>query len=183
MHYLIALVCTVVLNSTAIASSPPEETLEKYLSILTGQEPEGIAGLMDSESMDSLKKTIDESIQYQANFGEYGLQRRVFGQKVSMSQVAKTPAEFYLNALANEILKAARSQHLKVTDREIIGKIQETDDLVHIVARLKMSQGDQMGTDILVYTLVNEKGEWKLKFPATIKQMVMVIESTARQRR
>jgi len=31
--------------------------------------------------------------------------------------------------------------------------------------------------------LVKEEGEWKLKFPATIKQMVMVIESTARQRR
>ena len=72
MHYLIALVCTVLLNSTAIASSTPEETLEKYLSILTGQEPEGIATLMDSGSMNSLKKTIDESIQYQANFGEYG---------------------------------------------------------------------------------------------------------------
>lgn len=183
MHYLIALVCTVLLNSTAIASSTPEETLEKYLSILTGQEPEGITTLMDSESMDSLKKTIDESIQYQANFGEYGLQRRVFGQKVSMSRVSKAPAEFYLNALANEILKAARSQHLKVTDREIIGKIQENEDMVHIVARLKMSQGDNLGSDILVYTLVKEKDEWKLKFPATIKQMVMVIESTARQRR
>jgi hypothetical protein len=183
MHYLIALVCTVLLNSTAAASSTPEGTLEKYLSVLTGQELKGIATLMDSGSMNSLKKTIDESIQYQANFGEYGLQRRVFGQKVSMSRVAKTPAEFYLNALANEILKAARSQHLKVTDREIIGKIQENDDMVHIVVRLKMSQGDHLGTDILVYTLVKEKDEWKLKFPTTIKQMVMVIESTARQRR
>ena len=100
-----------------------------------------------------------------------------------MSQVAKTPAEFYLNALTNEILKAARSQHLQATDPEIIGKIQENDHMVHIVARLKMSQDDQIGTDILVYTLVNEKGEWKLKFTATIKQIVMVIESTARQRR
>lgn len=79
MRYLIALVCAVLLNSTAVASSSPEGTLEKYLSVLTGQELEGIATLMDSGSMDSLKKTIDESIQYQANFGEYGLQRRVFG--------------------------------------------------------------------------------------------------------
>jgi hypothetical protein len=34
-----------------------------------------------------------------------------------------------------------------------------------------------------VYTLAKENGEWKLKFPTTIKQMVMMIESTARQRR
>jgi hypothetical protein len=183
MHYLIALVCTVILNSTAITSSTPEENLGKYLSLLTGQEAEGIATLMDTANMNRLKKTIDESIQYQANFGGYGLQRRVFGQKVAISRLAKTPAEFYLNTLASGILKAARSQHLKVTDREIIGKIQENDDMVHIVARLKMSQGDQTGTDILVCTLVKEGGERKLKFPATIKQMVMVIESTVRQRR
>ena len=78
MHYLIALVCTVLLNSTAVASSTPEGTLEKYLSVLTGQELKGVATLMDSGSMNSLKKTLDESILYQANFGEYGLQRRVF---------------------------------------------------------------------------------------------------------
>jgi hypothetical protein len=183
MRYLIALVCTVLLNPTSFADGTPEATLDKYLSVLTGQELNDIATLMDSASMNSLKKAIDESIQYQANFGEHGLQRRIFGQKVPMSQVAKTPAEFYLNALANEILKAARSQHLRVTDREIIGKIQENDDMAHIVVRLKMSQGDHLGTDILVYTLAKENGEWKLKFPTTIKQMVMMIESTARQRR
>jgi hypothetical protein len=183
MRYLITLVCIALLNSTAFADSTPEETLEKYMSVLTGQDLTGIATLMESSSMISLKKSMDESIQYQANFGEYGLQRRIFGKKVSMSQVAKTPAEFYLTALASEILKAARSQHLTVTDREIIGKIQENDEMVHIVARLKMSQNDQQGTEILVYTLVKENDEWKLKFPATIKQMLTVIESTARQRR
>jgi hypothetical protein len=183
MRYVIALVCTALLNSAAFADSTPEATLDKYLSVLTGQNLAGVATLMDSSSMKSLKKSMDESIQYQANFGEYGLQRRVFGEKVSMSRVADTPAEFYLNALASEILKAARSQHLKVTDREVIGKIQENDDMVHIVVRLKMSQDDHQGTDILVYTLVRENDEWKLKFPATIKQMLTVIESTARQRR
>lgn len=184
MRYLIALVCTALLNSASFAaSSTPEATLEKYLAVLTGQDLQGVATLMDSSSMKSLKKSMDESIQYQANFGEYGLQRRIFGKKVSMSQVAKTPAEFYLDTLAGEILKAARSQHLTVTDREIIGKIQENEDLVHIVARLKMVQDDHEGTDILVYTLVRENGGWKLKFPATIKQMLTVIESTARQRR
>ena len=57
--------------------------------------------------------------------------------------------------------------------------------MVNIVARLEMSQDDQIGTDILVYTLVNKKGDWKLTFPAKIKQMVVVmaIETMARQSR
>ncbi len=183
MHYLIAVVCTVLMNSVAVAASTPEGTLDKYLAVLTNQDLIGIDSLMDSESMHNLKKSIDESIQYQANFGEYGLQRRVFGRKVSTSEVANTPAKFYLNALASEILKAARSQHLKFTAREIIGKIQENEDMVHIVIRLKMSQGDHVGSDIVVYTLVKEQEAWKLKFPGTIKQMLMVIESTARKPR
>ena len=183
MHYLITFVCIVLMNSGAAASSTPEGTLDKYLAVLTNQELVGIDSLMDTESMQNLKKSIDESIQYQANFGEYALQRRVFGRKVSMSEVANTPAEFYLNALASEILKAARSQHLKFTDKEIIGKIQENEDMVHIVVRLKMSQGGHVGSDIVLYTLVKEGQAWRLKFPGTIKQMLMVIESTARKPR
>jgi len=100
-----------------------------------------------------------------------------------MSDVAAASAGFYLKALASEILQAARLQHLKVTDREIIGKIQETENLVHIVVRLNMAQNESRGSDILVYTLVRENDQWKLQFPPTIKQMLLVIESTARQRR
>ena len=183
MRYLIALICTGLLTFQALADGTPEETLEKYLNVLTGQDLTDIANLMESSSMDSLKKSMDESIQYQANFGDYSLQRRIFGEKVLMSQVAETSAEVYLNALASEILKAARSQHLTVTSRQIIGKVQENDAMVHIVVRLKMSQENTHGSDILVYTLVKENGGWKLKFPATIKQMLTVIEGTARQRR
>ena len=47
---------------------------------------------------------MDESIHYQANFGEYGLQRRIFEKKATMSQATNTLPEFYLNALASEIL-------------------------------------------------------------------------------
>ncbi len=183
MRYLIALICAALLNSTALAGSTPEETLEKYLAVLTGQDLTDVASLMDSSSMIKLKKSIDGSIEYQANFGDYSLQRRIFGDRVTMQRVAETPADFYLNALASEILKAARTQHLTVTDRQIIGKIQENDDMVHIVVRLNMSQDDIRGSDTLVYTLVREADEWKLKFPATIKQMLTVIEGTARQRR
>jgi len=182
MRYLIALVCAGLLSSAAIAQTA-EDTLEKYLHVLTGEDLSGIATLMDSSSMENLKKSIDKSIQHQASFNDFTLQRRIFGEEVPMSDVARASAEFYLDALAGEILQAARSQHLKVTDREIIGKIQETENLVHIVVGLNMAQDESRGSDILVYTLVRENDQWKLKFPPTIKQMLLVIESTARHQR
>ena len=39
-----------------------------------------------------------------------------------------------------------------------------------------MAQDESRGSDILVYTLVRENDQWKLKFPPTIKQMLLVIE-------
>jgi len=81
MRSLIVLVCTALLNSTAFATSTPKAALDKYLAVLTGQEIASIATLMDSSSMNSVKKSMDESIHYQAKFGEYGLQRRILKRK------------------------------------------------------------------------------------------------------
>ena len=81
MRYVIALVCTALLNSAAFADSTPEATLDKYLSVLTGQNLAGVATLMDSSSMKSLKKYMDESIQYQANFVSMDYNDEFLGRK------------------------------------------------------------------------------------------------------
>lgn len=180
MRILTGLILLLTLES-GIASDTPEATLDKYFEVLTGQDFSGISQLMDTASMTNLKTTMDDAIGYQANHGVYRLQRRIFGRKVSMADVSAATADFYLESLAGEILEAARAQHLVVDDRVILGRIDETEDLVHIVARLNMHQDETTGTDVLVYTLIREEDGWKLKFPATIKQMLTVIESSARR--
>ncbi|MBO6556514.1 MAG: hypothetical protein JJ957_08445 [Pseudomonadales bacterium] len=180
MHILTGLILLMTFQ-TGFASDTPEATLEQYFGVLTGQDFSGISQLMDTESMMNLKTIMDDAIGYQANHGVYRLQRRIFGRKVSMSDVSAATADFYLESLAGEILEAARAQHLVVDDRVILGHIDETEDLVHIVARLNMHQDDTRGSDVLVYTLIREEDGWKLKFPATIKQMLTVIETSARR--
>ena len=184
MRTLTGLILILLFQQTLASETPEataEATLNKYFDILTGQDFAGIAALMDTESMMQLKATMDDAIGYQANHGVYRLQRRIFGRKVFMSDVDAATADFYLESLAGEILEAARAQHLIVDDRTILGQIQETENMVHIVARLSMHQDDNKATDVLVYTLVREADGWKLKFPATIKQMLTVIESSARR--
>ena len=180
MRLLIA-AAALIMSSQIHAQSTPEETLEKYFSILTGRDFTGIETLMDSKSMASLKETMDSAIRYQANHGVYRLQRRIFGKKVSMAEVDAASASFYLQSLAGEILEAARAQHLVVEEREILGKVAESDTMVHIVARLNMEQDGTHGSQVLVYTAVKEGDLWKLEFPATIRQMLTVIEGSARQ--
>lgn len=180
MRYLLALTLTLCVSG-AFAEKTPEATLERYFTILTSQDFSGIADLMATDSMMNLKKTMDDAITFQANHGVYRLQRRIFGKKVSLAEVKAATPEFYLDQLAGQILQSARTQHLVVDSRKILGRIDETEEMTHIVARLQMHQNEYQGSDILVYSLVNEDGEWKLRFPATIKQMVTMIESTARQ--
>ena len=100
MRYLIALVCAGLLSSAAIAQTA-EDTLEKYLQVLTGEDLSGIATLMDSSNMHNLKKSIDKSIQHQASFNDFTLQRRrcrfcsvlsgCSGERASVSGTFATP--------------------------------------------------------------------------------------------
>ncbi len=181
MRCLFALFLTCAMATNTLAANTPEATLDKYFDILQGQDFTGIASLMDSTSMANLKTLMDDAMSYQANHGVYRLQRRIFGTKVSMARVKSTPAEFYLNSLASEILNAARTQRLVVDHRAVLGRVDEGENMVHIVARLTMTQDNKEGTDVLVYTLIRENDDWRLKFPITIKQMLTVIETTARQ--
>ncbi len=169
--------------SSPVLSQEPEEVLNKYFEILTSRDFAGISQLMDSNSMANLKTLMDDTIRYQANHGRYDLQRNVFGKRVSLKEVENTPAEFYLEKLANQILEAAESQHLVVENRKILGSVKEGDDIVHYVARLTMHQDDESANDIFVYTLVKEGGGWKLVFPPTIRQVLTVIEAQAKQPR
>lgn len=179
------LLCALIflVSLPVLADNHPEATLQKYLDVLTGDAISGTGSLMDSTSMSQLKATMDEAITRQAEQGNYRLQHRIFGKRVDMQHIADTTADFYLNALGTEIRRAAESQGLTVTGHEIIGKVQETESRVHIIVRLFMLQGEREGKDILVYSLVREDSGWKMNFPATFKQMLAVIESSARQTR
>ena len=163
------------------AASEPVDTLDAYFRILTTRNYDGLENLMAASSMNDLKVMMDEAITYQTGNGVYRLQERIFGRRVSQSEVAGASARFYLRRLAKEILEAAQAQHLIVQKRDIIGAVNEGENTVHIVARLTMEQDGRTGTDVLLYTLIREQEGWKLTFPATIRQMLTVIEASARQ--
>ena len=176
---LLALLATPVITW----ANEPEEVLDRYFKILTSENTDKIASIMDADSMASLKVMMDNAIRYQANHGNYELQRRIFGKKVSLDKVENTSADFYLNQLANSILDAANSQNFRIESRKVLGRIQEGDKIAHIVARLSMQQNSESTSDIFVYTLVKEGDSWKLTFPPTIRQVLTVIDAQAKQLR
>ena len=181
LRYIILLALLATTSPTW--ANEPEEVLDQYFNILTSTNTDKIADVMDSDSMASLKTMMDSAIRYQANHGNYELQRRIFGKKVSLDEVESTSAAFYLNQLATSILDAANSQNFRIDGRKVLGRIQEGDKIAHIVARLSMHQNSESTSDIFVYTLVKEGDSWKLTFPPTIRQVLTVIEAQAKQLR
>ena len=175
------LVIVLLVLPMGATAAEPVETLEKYFLILTERNYENIGALMATESMASLKLLLDGAISTQAERGSTDLMVRIFGERVSLQEVARTPPDVYLERLAREVLKAADMQRFYVDNRKLLGRVDESDAMAHYVVRLYMHQDDRTNSDVMVYTLVKEGDGWKLQFPPTIRQMLALIEAgTAR---
>lgn len=181
---LVILVTLLALGSSAFAEGPgktPQATLDAYFAMLTTRKVEDVASLMTSGSKSRLKTLMVEAFQTEKTTGGTALQGRFYGRGVTMEEVRNTPAAFFLEKFAQEILSAAEMQHFFVDNRQIIGSVSESDDMVHFVVRLFLHQDAKRNSDILVYTLIEEDGIWKLEFPPTIRQALAVFEAGLRQ--
>lgn len=178
MRKLILIVSLFAIAPLACANQP-DETLERYFHILTERNYANIGALMDKESMAHLKSVMDDAISKQAAHGNYEIEKRIFGRRVTPEELAGASPEFYIDRLANQVLEAADLSRFFVDNRVVLGHVDEGDSTVHYVVRLYLHQGDRHSSEIYVYTLVKEGDDWKLNFPPTIRQMLTLIESSA----
>lgn len=180
-----ALLALLVLAPAAVsagqAGRTPEATLDAYFEVLTTRNVEGISDLMTSGSMARLKALMVEALEQEISRGGTSLQRRFYGKGVTLKTVEDTASDVFLNTIATEILNAADMQHFFVDNRKILGSVEESDDMVHLVVRLYLHQETRYNSDILVYTLIEEDGVWKLDFPPTIRQALAVFEAALRR--
>jgi hypothetical protein len=170
-----------LIMSGLIQANEPEEVLEQYFLVLTKRDFSNLSELMAEKSMVDLKALADKAISSQASQGRFGLQKRFFGQRLAPEAIEKTPAKHYLDVLAGEILHAADATHFSVDGESILGRVEEGDDTVHLIARLQMHQDENSNSDVMLYTLVLEHGQWKLTFPPTFKQILGVLEASYKQ--
>ena len=174
----ILILLAMLATATPALANEPGEVLDAYFNILTSRDFATIAQMMDEDDMARLKSMMDVAMKAEADRGVYQLQERVFGERVDMETIESTTAEFYLEEIAGEILTAANRSHFFVDDWHLIGSVAETDEVVHYVVRLDMSQDGKTSQEIFVYTLVLHGEDWQLKFPPTIKQIITSLEAS-----
>lgn len=177
---LVTTLLTLLLVCPAVHAAGPEDTLDQYFKVLTSRNIEPLPALMSSSSMQRLKTLMDKALLQEGNTSRQ-LQMRMFGGPVHAERIHETPPDYYLLRLAGEVLQAAETQHFFVDKRSVIGRIDEADNMVHFVVRLFMHQGSLQNSDLLVYTLVQEDGVWKMNFPPILAQTLGLIEATARR--
>lgn len=180
MRIFIILGC--LLMTLSAVADEPEQTLDKYFLVLTTQNFDSIGSIMDSQDMAAMKELMVKAIGTQMRAGRYRLQERIFGKKVTLEKVKETSAEFYLNQLAGQILSAATSQNFVVDKLTTLGRVDESDSMIHYVVRASMSQGGNSSTNVRIYTVVKNGDVWKMKFPDVIKQMLVGIEASMQRR-
>ena len=156
----------------------PQNTLDAYFEVLTSRDISNLAGLMDSANMAKLKGMMDAALRAEIQAGGNRLQRRLFGKSMTAAQLEQVSAAYYLERIAGDIQKAASMQHFFVARRDILGRIDENANLVHYVVRLFLEQGGKTTSELYVYTLIRENGNWKLEFPPIIKQSLTMFEAT-----
>jgi hypothetical protein len=169
-----------LLVCSAVHAAGPEDTLDQYFKVLTSRNIEPLPPLMSSSSMQRLKTLMDKALLQEGRTSQQ-LQMRMFGGPVPAERIHETPPDYYLLRLADEVLQAAETQHFFVDKRSVIGRIDEADNMVHFVVRLFMHQESVQNSDLLVYTLVQEDGVWKMNFPPILTQTLGLIEAAARR--
>ncbi|MEX0941468.1 MAG: hypothetical protein WD002_02870 [Pseudomonadales bacterium] len=178
MRHLITPLMIILLCSPVYAADP-QDTLDRYFKVLTTRNIQPLPELMTSTSMKRLKTIMDTAL-LQEGRASVQLQQRMFGGPVDAEKIKATPPDYYLLRLAEEILQAAEMQRFFVDNRRIIGQIVEADNMVHFVVRLFMHQNASQNSDLLVYTLIEEDGVWKMNFPPILTQTLGLIEAMAK---
>lgn len=161
-------------------AAEPEEILEAYFDVLEQRDFSKLHLIIEQKSLRDLKMLMDRLLAREIDRGGMSLQRRVFGKQVSKADLEQTTARFYLEVFSGEILNAANKTHFIIEEQAILGRVDENDKLAHFVARLGIHQDQNKSSEVFLYTVVKENGEWKLTFPPTFKQILTLLEASVR---
>ena len=86
MRSIVIILSCLLMTSNTVADGP-KETLDQYFLVLTSQNYDSLGSIMESQDMIAFKELMVEAISIQMRSGRYELQRRIFGEKVSLKKV------------------------------------------------------------------------------------------------
>jgi hypothetical protein len=164
----------VTLCAVAEANSP-EELLTDYATAVQAGNYDNLASLFSTDARGKVKAVFKDVLLHELDSGGYKLQQRIFNRKVTRQEVEATSEALYLSLLMTKLVDSTQQQGVKMDRVEIIGRIDETTDMAHLLVRVFMSQRDTPFNNLQVFSFSRVDGNWGMEIPTLMKQVLEML--------
>jgi hypothetical protein len=155
----------------------PEVLLDEYANHILKQDFVPVGGLFDAESRTSIKEVMDKALCAEIKKGRTRLQQSILGKRIKSAEIESISADTYITGLLGNFLSSTQSQGFSFERYKLLGRVDESDDLAHLVFRT-FGMGQESGFDnVQIYSFSRSEDGWGMITPPILKQMLLMIES------
>ena len=165
-------------NSGSASFDSQIATIQAGNDALNNLDWNAYAAMVHPESLERFRGTIIPGIQklvLQSPSDSVNL----FGKNFSADQIQnEAPDAFFVDIMnmATEVSPDLKSTFETIAN-DNLGAISESDSLIHVVARTKISVGGQEYDELNVYSLKKFEGEWKMVMSPKIEGIAFMIKN------
>jgi len=177
MRKFILLILLFMGTTQLVLAQSPEALFDEYANHVMKGDFNQIARYLTAESRTNIKKVIDKALKAELKRKKGRLQQSLLGRKIKASEIASISAETYTTGLLNFIASSSQSQGFSFEKYEILGKVDETESLAHILVRVFIKGADSGFDNVQIFSFDKSNDGWGMQIPQTVKQMLLIIES------
>ncbi|MGB0373217.1 MAG: hypothetical protein ACPGN3_17950 [Opitutales bacterium] len=171
MKYILSLLLLFVLFINGASAKTPEELSKEYFDLLVTQDWNKIGALYDPAALSDFKDMMSflGEIPDDAAGPVLG---QFFGPGTTSEDVAgMSDVAFFTGFMRGVMVQAAAVGQLNFENIDILGTLEEGENLNHVVIRTRVGIGEMSLEAMEVITFSNASGEWKIVLQGKIKGM------------
>ncbi|PEN14054.1 hypothetical protein CRI94_08415 [Longibacter salinarum] len=172
-----------IAEEDAVASDSldgPEAVAAAYLDAFRRTDWEGCARLMHPDALQALKDVLIRAAEADSSSG---IPDALYGDNTPRETIRfAPPAELYARMLRVVYQKSPQATEvLDGLSSKVIGHVDETDTLVHVIARTHVDgrSGDERGqalSQIEVFSLERYQESWRLRLTTDVKNVARAVQ-------
>jgi len=154
--------CLVLLGTlhSGFAKSP-SEIAKEYLELVQKREYTKTARIYDPSALKSFRKTMDFAQELPEDVQDQ-VYKSLFGGTATPELIQSMTDEEFFGTLFLYVMKQAEvAGNFRMTEAKIIGEVEESDSLAHVVARTTVNIGEMDVESMEIMSFTKASGEWK----------------------
>lgn len=176
IKYWIFLSSLFICLPTSAKTIGPEEITLKYYSYLQNDQWGKLADLYHDEALLEFKSSLFSILELEEKQGKNSLRKKIFNKDTTIEQARKASDKEFFTGFVRAFMSKMKKSGLQYSNPNIIGKITENENHVHVLARLKFKLFDKELDQMAVTSAKISNGQWKLTLNEKMKIMIYTIK-------